>query len=301
MSQHISNLVWKLRRKHGITPAQKLVLLKLSDCCWDDGSNAFPKVDTIAAETCLARRTVQSNLKILLDTDMLAIQEEATHNFPTKYWINATKLKALIKGTEVLEMHPRDAGAAPLGVQETANRGAGAAPKSLINQNIEPVEEPIPPTAVSRVEDNPYLSPDTPELTYDSSDPTEDEHTSTDKHAKWRYPKSEICRKIFNDRKKKYFRSMEEKSAWTKVETLLSTKQITEEWIWHQHKMAAVPGESRYRWNWVTFCRYTTNLEKFREWDIRHHTRDTRDDATVDSTDMDEILKHFGGSIKRDG
>lgn len=54
MSVHVSSDVWKIT---GITPSQKLILLKLADHADDDG-RCWPSIRRMAVETCLDKATV---------------------------------------------------------------------------------------------------------------------------------------------------------------------------------------------------------------------------------------------------
>lgn len=63
MSVHV--LSWVLKHSPVDTPGHRLVLLVLADHANDDGSGAWPSVDTIAAEAKLKRRNVQYALRSL--------------------------------------------------------------------------------------------------------------------------------------------------------------------------------------------------------------------------------------------
>ena len=157
MSVHVTSPIWKLKKEHGISSTQKLILVKIGDCAWDDGSNAFPKIATIAKETCLEKRTVQKNLRELEEKKFLLIQKEATYDFPTSYKVNMKKIKALVLGDELDSPHISkgesddardDKDSSPEvnlnteGVNLNADRGELDSPKPLINHHINHQEEP---------------------------------------------------------------------------------------------------------------------------------------------------------------
>lgn len=148
MSVHVTSPIWKLTKEHGISSTQKLILVKLGDNAWDDGSNAYPKVGTIAIETCLEKRTVQKNLRELEKIGFLLIQKEATHDFPTIYKVNLKKIKALIVGDESNSPHTgrdesddtRDEGNSPQEMNLDAQRDESDSPKPSINHKDKPLE-----------------------------------------------------------------------------------------------------------------------------------------------------------------
>jgi hypothetical protein len=74
-------------------PAEKIVLLKLSDAAHADGRNAYPSVRTIARQCCIDPRTVQRSLHALCDDHWIAVQARPSQHRPTTYMVNLTKLE----------------------------------------------------------------------------------------------------------------------------------------------------------------------------------------------------------------
>ena len=68
-----------------LTASEKLVALSLADNAHDDGTSAYPSVSTTAAKTALSERTIQRILQSLVAKKIIAVQKEATNNFPTTY------------------------------------------------------------------------------------------------------------------------------------------------------------------------------------------------------------------------
>lgn len=158
MSVHVTSPIWKLNRKHGLNSTQKLILLKMGDCAWDDGSNAYPAVDTIAEETCLDSRTIQRNLRMLEAEGWITVQEEATHDFPTKYRIALEMIEGKLRegATPPLqdqdEVTPTSRGGngsdeggrkVQAGVAENPNGDGTVPPKPSVNPSDKPSEESL--------------------------------------------------------------------------------------------------------------------------------------------------------------
>lgn len=158
MSVHVTSPIWKLNRKHGLNATQKLILLKMGDCAWDDGSNAYPKVDTIANECCLDSRTIQRNLRMLEKDKWIQVQEEATHDFPTKYQINLSKISDVLRegaappldeSTETTATYRGGNGSdeegrkVQAGVAQNTNGGGTVPPEPSVNPSDKPSEESL--------------------------------------------------------------------------------------------------------------------------------------------------------------
>lgn len=73
--------VWTLT----LPPAEKLVLQRLAYDCHEDGRNAYPKVDTLAASAGISSRTVQRVLRGLVAKGLIAVQTPATRYKSTTY------------------------------------------------------------------------------------------------------------------------------------------------------------------------------------------------------------------------
>ena len=86
MSVHITAPVWHLN----LPTNRKMVLLKLADCANQHGANAFPSVDTIARDTGVSRRTVQTILAEFRSSDVLVVErhEKGGRGLSTVYKID---------------------------------------------------------------------------------------------------------------------------------------------------------------------------------------------------------------------
>jgi hypothetical protein len=83
MSWKVQSYIWPI-----VMPAsEKWTLLCLGNHCGDDGSNAFPSIETIALETGLSTSTVRRALKSLLDQGIIEVQAKATNRRPVTYAI----------------------------------------------------------------------------------------------------------------------------------------------------------------------------------------------------------------------
>ncbi len=125
MSIRVISVVWKAR----LPKTKKLVLLRLADSASDDGGQAYPSVDTMAAECGLSRRTVQLVLR-RLEADALITPGGSTkggRGRTTVYQIDLERLQELRPKDEETAHVPRglrqQKGAAPAG------KGAAPAPE----------------------------------------------------------------------------------------------------------------------------------------------------------------------------
>ncbi len=125
MSVRVSSVVWKPR----LPATTKLVLLRLADSAHDDGGQAYPSVDTMAAECGLSRRTVQVVLRNLEADGLITPVGSTTggRGGTTVYQINLQRLQELRPKDEETAHVPRglrqQKGAAP------AEKGAAPAPE----------------------------------------------------------------------------------------------------------------------------------------------------------------------------
>jgi hypothetical protein len=83
-----------LETRTGLTPAQKLVLLGLSERADKQGRDAYPSVATLAAYAECSERAVIMALKQLVTDGWIHVQRRATHRDPTVYALNLPKLTA---------------------------------------------------------------------------------------------------------------------------------------------------------------------------------------------------------------
>jgi DNA-binding transcriptional ArsR family regulator len=147
MSIHISSVVWRTALGG---PSIKAVAMKLADCAHDDGTSAYPSVRTIARETEVSERTVQSALKELLALGVIVKARDGgsgpgnttVYHFDleTLYRLHAetqTKWKSedVGKGANSAPLKPaKGANSAPKGAN-SAKKGATTAPKPSLTIN----------------------------------------------------------------------------------------------------------------------------------------------------------------------
>ncbi|MDI3357009.1 helix-turn-helix domain-containing protein [Pseudomonas sp. UYIF39] len=135
MSTIIMSACWPLQ---GMSPAQKSVLISLSDNANDEGV-CWPSIAKIGQRTCLAERTVQSAIKWLCSAGVLSVRERMGRS--TMYTITPATFAppqdmrpADAAGTPPQEAHPTPADAAPpprSGCTQNRNRTA-------IDPSVEP-------------------------------------------------------------------------------------------------------------------------------------------------------------------
>jgi DNA-binding transcriptional regulator YhcF (GntR family) len=77
MSIEVMSWVWK---KSKATGTDKFVLLAIADNAWDDGSNAWPSINTISRKTGLSTRTVQRCIQNLHDLGELNTIDRPGHS-----------------------------------------------------------------------------------------------------------------------------------------------------------------------------------------------------------------------------
>jgi pyocin large subunit-like protein len=147
MSIHISSVVWRTALGG---PSIKAVAMKLADCAHDDGTSAYPSVRTIARETEVSERTVQSALKELLALGVIVKARDGgsgpgnttVYHFDleTLYRLHAEtqakwKLEDVGKGANSAPLKPsKGANSAPKGAN-SAKKGVTTAPKPSLTIN----------------------------------------------------------------------------------------------------------------------------------------------------------------------
>ncbi len=132
-------MAWAIQQQVVKSPAGRHVLLCLANYAGADGTAAFPAVARLSADTGYSIRTVKAALQSLQD---LGLIRRGRQQIAGAYISRADRrpvvydLMMPLPGHEVQEMHPavteRDA-ADGNGVQMTTERGAGVAPKPLVN------------------------------------------------------------------------------------------------------------------------------------------------------------------------
>lgn len=134
MSARLYGLVWKVQLSR---PGAKLVLARLAENARDDGTKIHPAVRTVARETGLCRRTVQSNLKALQVAGLIEqVHAGGGRTKAAEYRINVACLHALVESGETVQiLHPFGSGKGcsrrPKRVQLATKKGATIAPEPL--------------------------------------------------------------------------------------------------------------------------------------------------------------------------
>lgn len=118
-------MTWVLRHSDAKLGA-RLVLIALADYAHADGSEAYPSVDTLAANTRLSRRAVQAALR-KLEEDREVVRDGKGRNGTTCY-------RLTMGGADSARGAEYDVE----GAQNTTSRGANSAP----NPSLEPSSEP---------------------------------------------------------------------------------------------------------------------------------------------------------------
>lgn len=129
MSTIIMSQCWPIE---GISPAQKAVLISLADQANDDGY-CWPSVGTIAKRTCLSERAVQGAIKWLQSARLLGASER--RGTSSVYQITPAAY-APPQEMRPAANAPTPAAYAPLPPQELRPTPADAAPKPLMNRQL---------------------------------------------------------------------------------------------------------------------------------------------------------------------
>ena len=147
MSVRVMAMVWPT----GLDSSAKLVLLRMADYADDEGSRVFPAVPTIARETSLSERTVQTSLRKLQKEQIISVVQEADHGKrrPREYRIDLKKLASLDRCN-----NRTGAAIAPL---NDKNTGATTAPNRCNNRTL-PVQ-PLRGTGATTAPYPPYEPP----------------------------------------------------------------------------------------------------------------------------------------------
>lgn|GEM_PF-7126017 len=96
MSIKVSSLIWDLR---GLSPMQKLVLVKLADHAKDDGTDVRPGQKTVAGDCECSVRTVQRVVEWACDEGIL-IEEDGPGNKVRRYHFDIRLLRQRVTLTE---------------------------------------------------------------------------------------------------------------------------------------------------------------------------------------------------------
>lgn len=135
MSTIIMSACWPLQ---GMSPAQKSVLISLSDNANDEGV-CWPSVAKIGQRTCLAERTVQSAIKWLITANVVSVRERMGRS--TMYTITPATY------APPQDMHPANTAGTPPQQPHPTPADAALPPRSGCTQNrnrtaIDPSVEP---------------------------------------------------------------------------------------------------------------------------------------------------------------
>lgn len=76
-------LSWVLKKSPVDEPSDRLVLIALADCAHDDGTNAFPSVETLATMARVSERTVQRALNRLVKGGAIRLDGKAPNGSQT--------------------------------------------------------------------------------------------------------------------------------------------------------------------------------------------------------------------------
>lgn len=87
MSVRVMSWVWEHSRAEG---TDRLVLLAIADCASDDGGNAWPSVDTLAAKAKVSERTVQRSIRSLRLLGEVDVVEGGGRNRTNIYTVKMT-------------------------------------------------------------------------------------------------------------------------------------------------------------------------------------------------------------------
>lgn len=96
MSNIVTGQLWQLQ---GLTAVQKLVLVKLGDHAWDDGSNIFPSQKTVSLHCGCSVRTVQRVIDWAIGEGLL-IEEPGPRNVVRKYRFDMEAVRQRVRATE---------------------------------------------------------------------------------------------------------------------------------------------------------------------------------------------------------
>jgi len=110
-----------------------------------------------------------------------------------------------------------------------------------------------------------------------------------------------LCLELFADRGKKQFSSEAEKRGWREIDQLLVLGKINEAWVRHRHEEGMKPqkkitptGRPLPRWTFLQFCKFTIDVDKFKEWEINHAKRSYPGTTEVLSPNMEGVSEAYG-------
>lgn len=140
----VEAISWALNDAPVDNPTAKLVLIALANHARPDGSSSFPSVARLCRYTCLSERSVRAHLANLesdgiierCDQRIVAAYIDRADRRPVGYNLCIN----LVRGVQDVQVdEERGATNATNGVQDVPERGAGDAPKPLLNRTKEPL------------------------------------------------------------------------------------------------------------------------------------------------------------------
>lgn len=106
MSIRVSTLVWD---HADVSGTDLLVLLVIADHAADDGSNAWPSVETIARKCRVSARTVQRSIRTLGEQRLIEVRRQGGGNSDTRSDRRPNRYRVAVEnlGSGVTEVSPR--------------------------------------------------------------------------------------------------------------------------------------------------------------------------------------------------
>jgi len=141
MSVHVSSPVWKFC---GLTPTEKLVLLRLADCANEDGESIYPAVSTIMRETGLKESTVRQALRNFRNWKIIIPDGKHNRRRTVIYSMNMDLIRKGFRAyLEGLDGVQQAEGPADGGSSTWTHEGPAGGPNTSFNRQEE--ETPIVP------------------------------------------------------------------------------------------------------------------------------------------------------------
>lgn len=122
----------------------RLVLLAIADHCDHDGSNAWPKLETLAAKVACSVRTVQRSIRALVDLGELEVEVNAGGSRDTRPDHRPNRYRIVMDGTTLLSPRPTPRGdnGAAYGVTRLSSRGVTRPSPPIKEPSVGPILEP---------------------------------------------------------------------------------------------------------------------------------------------------------------
>lgn len=148
MSGLITGLVWELQCNDQFKPDDKYVALAYADHAWQDGTHAFPSIETIANKTGKSERAVQRHIRNLEALGLLILAGKGKHgtnsyNFPLQKKPDGTPYLDIKKGCQNDTLTKR-AGVSPVTPEGMTPEEMTPEPKVLIKDLNDNDKKPAP-------------------------------------------------------------------------------------------------------------------------------------------------------------